>query len=231
MSHDTEEWMQNLKKKQFAVSKMTKMWWILTWTLKILHISTSTGSFCAKYIAFNLKKYGGVIFHDTEEWCEIWKKTDLRFGKWHDELGKFSKRTITVWKMTWRIRQIFQENLKVSNFGLWWDHFIQSRTCMSLKTLSYVSWQWRMMQNWKRNWLAVPKLTPKFDEFWPKHSNVSNIWTIMDSFWRKYLMFELKKYIRVMFDGTEGWCKIWRKTDLCFQKWHEEFGKFSQAEK
>ena len=30
-----------------------------------------------------------------------------------------------------------------------------------------------------------------------------------------------------MFDGTEGWCKIWRKTDTSFQKWREEFGKFS----
>ena len=30
-----------------------------------------------------------------------------------------------------------------------------------------------------------------------------------------------------MFDGTEYWFKIWRDTDLCFQKWHEEFGKFS----
>ena len=30
-----------------------------------------------------------------------------------------------------------------------------------------------------------------------------------------------------MFDGTEDWCKIWRKADYCFQKWHEEFGKFS----
>ena len=34
-----------------------------------------------------------------------------------------------------------------------------------------------------------------------------------------------------MFDGTEDWCKIWMKTILRFQKWHEEFGKFSQAEK
>ena len=30
-----------------------------------------------------------------------------------------------------------------------------------------------------------------------------------------------------MFDGTEVWYKIWRKTDLCFLKWYEEFGKFS----
>ena len=30
-----------------------------------------------------------------------------------------------------------------------------------------------------------------------------------------------------MFDGTEYWCNIWRKTDLWFHKWHEEFSKFS----
>ena len=31
-----------------------------------------------------------------------------------------------------------------------------------------------------------------------------------------------------MFDSTEDWCKIWRKTDVNFQKWHKEF---LQAEK
>ena len=30
-----------------------------------------------------------------------------------------------------------------------------------------------------------------------------------------------------MFDGTEYWYKSWRKNDLCFQKWHEGFSKFS----
>ena len=34
-----------------------------------------------------------------------------------------------------------------------------------------------------------------------------------------------------MFDWTEDWWKIWGTTDLYFPKWHEEFGKFSQAEK
>ena len=29
-----------------------------------------------------------------------------------------------------------------------------------------------------------------------------------------------------MLNDTEDWCKIWRKTDLFFQKWHDEFGKF-----
>ena len=108
--------MQNLKKNWFVVSKMIRSWWILTWALEILKISTFIGSFCAKYITSNLKKYIGVIFHDTEEWCKIWRKTDLWFGKWHEEFGKFSP-----------------EHLKVSKLGLWWDPFVQSRKCMSLK--------------------------------------------------------------------------------------------------
>ena len=53
----------------------------------------------------------------------------------------------------------------------------------------------------------------------------------MGCFWPKYVMFELKKYRGVMFNDTEDWRNIWKKTDLCFKKWHEEFGKFSLAEK
>ena len=44
----------------------------------------------------------------------------------------------------------------------------------------------------------------------------------MGSFWPKYIMLELKKYRGVMFVSTEDWCKIWRKPDLCFQKWQED---------
>ena len=47
------------------------------------------------------------------------------------------------------------------------------------------------------------------------------------SFWPKCIMFELRTYRGVMFDGNEDWYKIWRKTDLCFKKLHKEFGKFS----
>ena len=40
-----------------------------------------------------------------------------------------------------------------------------------------------------------------------------------------------KKVQKSMFDSTEDWCKIWRKTELCFPKWYEDFGKFPQAKK
>ena len=74
------------------------------------------GPFCAKYTTFDLKKYWGVIFHDTEESCKIWRKTDLWFGKWHGKFGKFSP-----------------EHKKFSKLGLSLNPFIQSRKCMSLK--------------------------------------------------------------------------------------------------
>ena len=48
---------------------------------------------------------------------------------------------------------------------------------------SYVSWQWRMMQKLKSNWLVSSKLT------W----RIWRICTLMVFFWRKYIMFGLEK--------------------------------------
>ena len=110
---------------------------------KVPKIFTLMSCFWAKYILFELKKYKGVMFHDIEEWCKIWRKTYLLLGKWQEEFGKFPP-----------------EHSKVSKLELWWDPFVQSRKCMSLKfTKSDVSWQWRMIQKLKRNWLVVLKLT------------------------------------------------------------------------
>ena len=39
----------------------------------------------------------------------------------------------------------------------------------------------------------------------------------------------MKKYRRVVFPGTEEWCKVKRKTDSWIQKWHEEFREFSPS--
>ena len=63
--------MQNLKKNWFVVSKMIRIWWILTWALKILKISTLIGSLCAKYITFDLKS--------TDELCFMTMKSDAKF--------------------------------------------------------------------------------------------------------------------------------------------------------
>ena len=70
---------------------------------------------------------------------------------------------------------------------------------------------------WRGIYSPFQNCHEEFDEFWPKHLKVSKICTLMVLFWTKYIMFELKKHMEVMFDGTEYWCKIWRKTGLCFQ--------------
>ena len=75
------------------------------------------GCFWPNYIMFELKKYRAEI-------CLIAFKIDTKFqGKlacvsknWHGEFGNF-----------------LPGHLKVSKLGLWWDPFLQSRKCMSLK--------------------------------------------------------------------------------------------------
>ena len=41
------------------------------------------------YILFELKKYKGVAFHETEEECKIWRGIDFSFQNWHKEFDKF----------------------------------------------------------------------------------------------------------------------------------------------
>ena len=53
--------------------------------LKFHQICTLIGSLKYKILA---KKYRGVISHDPEDWCKIWRKTDLLFQKWQ-EFGEF----------------------------------------------------------------------------------------------------------------------------------------------
>ena len=86
-------------------------------------------------------------------------------------------------------------------------------------------------EEWRKIWIGIDLSFQNwhkgFDEFWLENSKVPKTYTLMACFWPKYMMFELKKYRGAIFHDTRVWCKIWRKTDLWFGKWHEEFGKFS----
>ena len=84
------------------------------------------------------------MFGSTECWCNIWRETYLCFQKWHEEFSKFSPEH--VWKSkNWNFDGILLS--KVENL---WAQNLQG---------SFVSWQWRMIQNLKRNWLVSSKLT------------------------------------------------------------------------
>ena len=150
MFHDTEEWCKIWRKTDWLFKKWQEFgeFWSENW--KVSKICTLVGTFRAKYITLDLKKYREVIFHETEESCKIWRKTDLWFGKWHKKFGKFSS-----------------EHLKVLKLG-----------------------------------------------------------TFMGSFCPKWKMHELKIYRGNMCNDTKVWSKIWRGIDLSFQNWHKEFDEF-----
>ena len=69
-----------------------------------------------KYALFELQKYREVIFHNTEELCKFWRRTNKWFEKRHSKYGKF-----------------LPEHLKLLELELWWDPFVQSRKGMTLK--------------------------------------------------------------------------------------------------
>ena len=162
------------------------------------------GCFWTKYIyMFELKKYRGIIFHDTREWCKIWRNNDLWSGKWHEKFGKFSP-----------------EHMKVSKLGLLLGPLIQSRRCMSLQFTGEL-----FVMTMKNDAKFEKKLTCQFKIDTGNLTNVDpSTWKsqkfalLMGYFWPKYIMFELRKYRGALLDGTQDWYKVWRKTDLCFQK-------------
>ena len=169
------------------------------------------GSFWAKYILFELVQYRRVIFHDTEERYKSWRGIDLSFKNWNKEFGKF-----------------WSEHSKLSKFftlmGSFWANYIsfelkQYRGVISHDTEEgYKIWGGINLsfQNWRK----------EFNKVWPEDSEISKIFTLMDSFWAKYILLELKRYRGVIFHGTEEGYKIWRGIDLSFQSWHKEFDKF-----
>ena len=69
-------------------------------------------------------------------------------------------------------------------------------------------------EEWCKNWRGIDLLVQNWheepDQFWTKHSKISNIYTLMGCFWPNYIMFKLTKSI-------EKWCLIVLKIDAKFE--------------
>ena len=137
--------MQNLKSNWLVVSKLIwGIWWVLTWALESPKNFHFNGLFWSKAYIFWAKKCRGVIFHDTEEWYKIWRGINLWFQNWHEKFDKF-----------------WPEHLKVSKIFTLMRSFWAKYILFELKKVQrgYLLWHWRVMQNLKRNWLVLWKLT------------------------------------------------------------------------
>ena len=108
---------------------------------------TLMGSFCSKYIRFELEKYRGVIFHDTEPWCKIWINPDLVVSK-------------MTWKIGWTFIRALQSLKNCTLMGSFCPKYLtfQPENFRGIMC-HYVSWHWRMMQNLKKTWLVAWKMT------------------------------------------------------------------------
>ena len=170
---------QNLKRNWLVRSKLTwEIWQILTQALENLKNLHFNGLLLTKVYNVGAKNVQGSYFWWHWIFMQNLWKTDFCFQKWHEEFGKCSP-----------------EHLKVSKFGLWWDSFIQSRKCVSLKLTREL-----IVMAMKKDAKLEEELTccfkvDNFDEFWPEHSKISKICTLMGCVGPKYVMFELKNSI------------------------------------
>ena len=192
--------MRNLKKNWSVVSKMTRIWEILTRALKSLK---------------------NLHFH----WFLLWKvfivwpkKVQRSYLSWHWRvMQNLKKNWLVVWKMTWEIWQIFTRALEESlqNLHLDWFLLCKVNNMLGSNIIKFLM----SFQNWHK----------KFDDVWPKHLIVSKICPLMSSFSPKYIMFERKKYRGVIFHETSEWCKIWQKTDCGLENDMRNLANFHQS--
>ena len=137
-------------------------------------------------------------------------KSDAKFeGKLSCGLENNMRNLANFYQSIWKSQNWVFDGILLSKVENVWAYNLQR---------TYMSWQWGMSQNLQKNWFAVSKFT------WA-------IWRILTGtlkclknvhfngllLTKLYNVSAKKKYRRVMFNGTADWCKIWRKTDLCFQ--------------
>ena len=137
-------------------------------------------------------------------------------------LQNLKKNWLVVWQMAGGIWQIFIRTLGSVRIGIFIGSFCPKYKMHELKiyrgVISHNTEEWWKI--WRGIDLLFQNWHKEFDKFWLENSKVSKIYTLMGCFWPIYVMFDLKKYRGVIFHDTRVWCKIWRKTDLLFRKWH-----------
>ena len=88
----------------------------------------------------------------------VWpKKVQRSYLSWNWRvMQNLKKNWLAVWKMTLGICKFSPEQFKVSKLGFWWDPSIQSRKSLIHRGVMCHD---IMMQNLKKNWLVISKLT------------------------------------------------------------------------
>ena len=186
----TQKSVQDLERNRLVVSKLTwGIWRILTWAFESLKKFPFNGLLLSKvYI--------------------VWAKTVQRsYLSWHwREIQNLERNRLAVSKLPWGIWQILTralESLKNVHFSGLLLNKVYILFDLKKVQRSYLSWHWRMMENLKKNWLVVWKMTWGIRQFFTRSLENVKIGTFMGSFCPKLKMFELKIYRGVICHDNE----------------------------
>ena len=113
-------------------------------SLKSFKVLLQWAIFVQSIWSLSLKKYGRVIFHDTEQWYKIWINPDLVVSK-------------MAWEIGWTFITALKNLKNCTLMGSYWpkDIMLQLenfRGIMCHDTEGYI------MQNLKENWLVAWKM-------------------------------------------------------------------------
>ena len=120
-----------------------------------------------------------------------------------------SKLTEGIWEiLTWALESF--KNFHFNGFLFSKVYIFQAKKIQR----SYLSWNWRGIKNLERKHLSFQNWHKEFGKFWAENFKVSYCFALNGFLWAKYIFFQLKMYIRVIFHANEEGHKIWRGIDF-----------------
>ena len=90
----TQDWYKIWKKTGLCFQKLTwRIWQIFTRALESLQIGTLMIYICLKLKMYEFKTCRGLMCHDNDKWCKIWRGTDFSFQNYMRNLTNFHPTT------------------------------------------------------------------------------------------------------------------------------------------
>ena len=145
-------------------------------------------------------------------------------------MQNLKKNWLMVWIITWGTWQIFTRAIESLKIEFFMGYFVQRRKCMyELKiyrrVMCYDNEEW--CKSWKVIDLSIQNWHEKFNKFWPAHSKISKIHTLMGCLWNNSSAYKVKRsslggHSRLIKNFKENWLvfskMMWRIWQIFFHR-------------
>ena len=136
--------MKNLKNPDLVVLKMA---WGIGWTFIRAPKSVEIVHWCALFV----QSIHCFSYKLSEELCDMTLKGAAKFKRTLNcGLKNDIRNLVNFYVSSWKSKNWHFDWIRLSKAYKYLDEKVQK---------SYVSWNWRVMQSLKKNWLLVPKMT------------------------------------------------------------------------